>query len=1026
MEYIKILSAWHKIEHFSPATLPRGKNISELKFEPWLEPQKAKDPEKKTLEYTLFLGVFNYSDVTSFIADFFKQQEDEVEKGISKICTASLKLDEQGQYLNGSFGISTLPWALGQLEKDLLSDNQWARNFKELEVALESKFEYIFNRPENSEKSIIKISDLISIQEYIKKLTSWSKFPDRTDIYVKVIEKYKPSKNSKKEQKNTSEILNSFYVKDLEKLISTLDTTGDNTGFAKYLNGNLDYDFSRVDLRTEIHEIDKNTAPSCWPDGCWPSYYNLSLMQQYAVNKIYKDLAYPEAEGLISVNGPPGTGKTTLLRDVISSIIVQRAKELGKFDDPEEAFIKIGEIEINEKYSPFIYEPTDSIANSGIVVASSNNGAVENISKELPLKTEVGEYEQSIEYFRDVAESCISLDNWGLISAVLGNKQNRNDLVNSIWFSDPEIVDLQKFLKNNKLSDKDEWNKIKDLFDIKLNEVNIEKNRLEEFRLIVNSIETERGKLISAQEKLNSLSLKNEELRKEKISLEKVVCDLKESKNEASKDLEIIQNSKPNFFKYWFNKGLRTNYNKNSSNFLSKFATISADLDLKIQELNELIYRKEKNTESLNISRVEVDKQENGLSLLETKISKIKEELKGNYADTQFWNDINSKESQESCPWFTERLKQLQSQLFILALKVHEIFILTANSRSSRISTTLAGFFEYLKGESNVTEKEAKAMWKTFFIVIPVVSTTFASFARMFKDLSKGDIPWLFIDEAGQAVPQAAAGAIWRSRRTVVVGDPLQIEPVITVPKLIINNIRSHFGLNDNQLNSENSVQSASDRANRYGSYLNINEKQIWIGTPLRVHRRCISPMFDIANSIAYNSSMYNSTRTPEEINIKIETSFVHCRGQVEGRHYVPAQMEIIKEIIISEIDHCQGLPDLFVISPFSEIPSKLKGDLRNSIFEKVKSYIPTFEIDEMFDWLNTHIGTVHTFQGKQAEGVILCLGLDDESKGASNWASQKPNLLNVALTRAKYRFVAVGDRDIWLKLLYFRMLNKL
>jgi hypothetical protein len=57
-------------------------------------------------------------------------------------------------------------------------------------------------------------------------------------------------------------------------------------------------------------------------------------------------------------------------------------------------------------------------------------------------------------------------------------------------------------------------------------------------------------------------------------------------------------------------------------------------------------------------------------------------------------------------------------------------------------------------------------------------------------------------------------------------------------------------------------------------------------------------------------------------------------------------------------------------------------------------------------------VGTVHTFQGKEADAVV------DWGHGyvlgARRWAGHPPNLLNVAVTRAKRRIYVIGKRDAW------------
>ena len=749
-------------------------------------------------------------------------------------------------------------------------------------------------------------------------------------------------------------------------------------------------------------------------------------MQQFAVNNIFNNLSNNNQEGIFSVNGPPGTGKTTLLRDIIAPIIVKRAKELITIENPSDAFTKIGELKIkNSSYSPWLWSPIQSITNAGIIVASSNNGAVENISKELPLKEEVSSaYSNKIEYFKNVAENCINKNNWGIISAVLGNKQNRNNLVSSLWFN-KEFKDLQQTLKDDKIYDNSDWKSIVAKFNKKLKAVSDEKERLEKFK-------NEYDEFVVTELLYHQLSTNLKKTTKQFIlSKEKYdnqitfVKQLDESKSKVVNELLIIKRTKPTFFSYWFNKQKRNTYKKALQLALNKYNNISEKLiehNLILENLESEFSKLKTLKNKYEIEFKEISKK---LNLLQRKTDEAKEELNGNYADNNFWSNIETKKSQEACPWYSSKLKKLQSELFIISLKLNEIFILNANSKSSRISTTLAAFFEYLKGNTKATTGEVKAMWNTFFLVIPVISSTFASIQTMFKDLGKEDIPWLFIDEAGQAIPQAAVGAIWRSKRVTVVGDPFQIEPVVTIPNIITDNISNYFELNKNHINSDLSVQSMVDRINPLGSYLNINGKKEWIGIPLRVHRRCLSPMFEISNQIAYDNTMYSSTKSPKEISVNFETSFIHCEGKVEGRHFVKNQAEIIKDILINEISIIKKLPDIFIITPFSEISYQLNSFLFKYLINEVKKY-KSIDSVKMGLWLKSHIGTVHTFQGKQAEGVILCLGLDKTTKGAASWASMKPNLLNVAITRAKYKFIAIGDENIWLKQPYFNELKKL
>ena len=317
------------------------------------------------------------------------------------------------------------------------------------------------------------------------------------------------------------------------------------------------------------------------------------------------------------------------------------------------------------------------------------------------------------------------------------------------------------------------------------------------------------------------------------------------------------------------------------------------------------------------------------------------------------------------------------------------------------------------------------AAYETLFLLIPVVSSTFASIQRLFKNVIEEDIiGTLIVDEAGQASPHMTIGALCRSRKAVIVGDPKQVEPVVTDDQDLLNQTFNDELLKDYK-DKTNSVQRFADIMNPFGTYLkNAKGEPEWVGCPLLVHRRCISPMYEISNDISYNNIMKQQTTPPDEEKqqtfIAEISQWFNVSGKEEGakRHFVKEQGDkVIKMLEIAFSKNSN--PDLFIISPFTTVEDGIKEYVNNYVKickrDGVQSYLVQHE-KSLNALLAKNVGTVHKFQGREAAEVIFLLGCDtsEDAEPAILWVNN--NIVNVAATRAKYRFYVIGDIEAWKK----------
>ena len=292
--------------------------------------------------------------------------------------------------------------------------------------------------------------------------------------------------------------------------------------------------------------------------------------------------------------------------------------------------------------------------------------------------------------------------------------------------------------------------------------------------------------------------------------------------------------------------------------------------------------------------------------------------------------------------------------------------------------------------------------WGWMNLAIPVISSTFASFGNMCRDLGPNTIGHLFIDEAGQAVPQAGVGAIMRSRHVMAVGDPAQIKPVVTIEPAILTMLGKHYAVGTKYISDYASVQTLTDAASVYGFYRDKEKtEQSWIGIPLWVHRRCQYPMFTISNELSYGGLMVQGAKKYGKC------GWYDVKGRAVGK-YVKEQGEFLVKKILEMARENPDILDgtkkdvVYVITPFANVASKLVKDLDQIGFVRRSDKKPT------------NIGTVHTFQGKEAPIVFMVLGADKSSFGAAKWAVSEPNMMNVAATRAKEEFYVIGDRSLY------------
>ena len=854
------------------------------------------------------------------------------------------------------------------------------------------------------------------------------------------------------------DILNSFFAKDIARAIRSLERQEDCPALKAYLapaSEDRRLDLYSTEGRAHIRDI---LSPVRLPRAHWLNEpdHAMSLMQQFAINSLLERL---NDGGIFSVNGPPGTGKTTLLRDVFAELITRRARALAELSSPNQAFTGRQRVVFRDGSDCHVRSLRDDLTGFEMVVASSNNAAVENLSRDLPKSRALGPTawrdergKAKVRYLQTVAHTIAAYAGkrgfldlsgkdgrgddvpWGLIAGVLGKKANRIRFSYGLFFDggkmdprpkgfDPKLH--QSLWNWRDRTDHTSFSDARAAFHMADQAVSQRIAALDRYAAVEAQLRGQKLKtFIGSAKAASRQAQKTAAEAQAELGRLAAEIDLCNRQMDLLREHErVIESSRPARWTRWFRseqeRRCRTELEAirrekkgqlsrlyHAQNGQQRAATRLASAQTSLGDTQAALAHRLFEWKALRAEWLELSK-----TFPEVRVPPTRELEQDRWQVDGLWRD--------------GKLGLLRSQLFMAALRLQEAWLADV-LQSGGFGGNAFAISKLLSGTRPNNSKDALAIWQSLFMIVPVVSSTFASIATQFQELGPESIGWLFIDEAGQAVPQAAVGALWRSKRAVVVGDPMQIEPVFTVPIRLIDALARQAGLQGEVRVApyQVSVQNLADGANVFGANVPVGGQTQWIGSPLRVHRRCVDPMFTIANAIAYQNKMIffdpdrPESRLPPADTLDVGPSAWVCLGGVAlNKHVVREQVELVVEAAQILYRQTRMLPDLYVISPFRRVKQALI-DRISDLKQWPSDSQP--KGGDLRGWCTARIGTVHTFQGKEESVVLMVLGCDRRTAGAAQWAASKPNLLNVALTRAKHRFFIIGDEDLWAGLPHF------
>ena len=989
----KIIQSWLLVERLKAGELPELDRQRQLFKEGTVDVTGFTNIASGNSSY-LYFGVYPSEQIKDVVARYFKESAIPVMAEEVLYYTLACQLDDKGNYISNSLVIPDNQFML----QELLTKEKINLTFENIVAASQRAKEMIEPELVAIFKSGISKEALTKTNKMIKKHFNYQWLKDKVYSIPNVSIKNQPIET------------NQGLINDLSDILASQENS---FVLENYLTGKADF----TEISHNLELLNSILKLNNIPDGRWPSTINhkLNMMQQVAVN-----LVLNENKAIHAINTPPGTGKMTVLKDIIAGLVVQRAEKMVTFKEPEDAFEHLGMIDIKGE-TLHRYELSSLLKGYGVVVATEDEEAALGLTKKLgkgqeiihgidrfaPGEQSYGELVREMnlfpEYVRYLVEKApnssrqhLLNDYWGLFSLPLGKAELTNQvferMLGGLTLEDgTDVHSLYQQLKNEGFIQRN-WEQACGDFAATKAEIVAEEAKIKRHWEVTEQIGPLAAKVKVAEENTReAISLMAENTR----GLEKNLNRLKD----VQEKIRLLP--KPTWFKQliWKITGkkneLLAHYHSEISELTKQkamFELVRVNLVKKIEELeyNQKMAKSEF-ASARHFSR------SLGLHFEKNEYQTIKSD-----------RHREETERQKTVPWLTKKLNYLRGKYFIQGLVIHKLF---NQSNSTKIYSALTVLKK--RQQLNLDNPKEQALllesWKIFHLLIPVVSTNLASLGELYAGLGPGSIDYLLIEQGNNQSPQAGVGGMWRAKQVVVLGDESQEFPVKLFSDTLFKNVAATNKLTSSYLSATSSLQHLASLASAYGTTKTTGQR---LGIPLWVQRRCLNPMFEITNQLSYEGKLIQGV--PAIIAKQGQVSWIDSQGVAIKEQYVLEQ----SEALLNALTHTKRLQDILVLTPFKTVAEETRNYLRQHA-EAFSHY----SIKEVEGWLEESVGTVANLQTKGRSSLYFICGTDEKNDEDANWSCQDSNLLTMAISQAKKELVMIGDYQRFKEKAYYQVI---